>query len=78
LNEIQKQANQKNEQKDRILKQAEERMQRKIDGWLQKQKEADKRLEKLKEQERVRDILRREFIALNNQSKYYNKKRFQK
>lgn len=78
MNEIQKQANQKNEQKDRILKQAEERMQRKIDGWLQKQKEADKRLEKLKEQERVRDILRREFIALNNQSKYYNKKRFQK
>ena len=78
MNEIQKQANQKNEQKDRILKQAEERMQRKIDGWLQKQKEADKRLAKLKEQERVRDILRREFIALNNQSKYYNKKRFQK
>ncbi|CAI2361509.1 unnamed protein product [Moneuplotes crassus] len=78
LRDIQRQAEEKNEQKDRILKQAEERMAKKINIWLDKQKEADKRLEKLKEQERVREILRREFIQLNNQSKFYNKKRFQR
>jgi len=60
-------------QKDRILRQAEERMQDKINVWLQKQKQADLRLEKLKEQERLQEILRKEFITLNNQSKFFNK-----
>ena len=78
LLDIKKQADSKNMQKDRILKQAEERMQQKINVWLQKQREADMRLEKLKEQKRIRDILRKEFITLNNQSKYFNKKRFQR
>lgn len=78
LKEIRMQAEEKNKQKERILKQAEERMQEKIDIWMEKQKEADKRLEKLKEQERFKEILRKEFITLNNQSKFYNKKRFQR
>lgn len=78
LKDIKRQADEKNKQKDRILKQAEERMQQKINIWLDKQKEADLRLEKQKEQERIKEILRREFIQLNNQSKFYNKKRFQR
>lgn len=78
LKDIRAQAEAKNQQKDRILKQAEDRMQKKIDHWLEKQKEADKRLEKMKEQERFKEILRKEFITLNNQSKFYNKKRFQR
>ena len=45
---------------------------------METQKEADESLEKLKEQERIRDILRREFIIFSNQSKLYNKTRFQR
>lgn len=78
LMDIRAQADAKNQQKDRILKQAEDRMQMKINHWLEKQKEADKRLEKMKEQEHFQEILRKEFITLNNQSKFYNKKRFQR
>jgi hypothetical protein len=72
------QAENKNQQKERILKQAEDRMQEKINNWLEKQKEADKRLEKLKEEEHFKEVLRKEFITLNNQSKFYNKRRFQR
>lgn len=78
LKDIRKHAEEKNKQKDRILSQAEHRMQKKIDMWLDKQKEADQRLEKLKEQEKMKDLIRKEFITLNNQSKFFNKKRFQR
>jgi len=78
LKSIRMHADDKNNQKDRILHQAENRMQEKIDSWLDKQKEADKRLAKLKEQEHFKEILRKEFITLNNQSKFFNKKRFQR
>ena len=43
-------------------------MKHKIDTWMETQKEADERIEKLKEQERIRDILRKEFIIFNNQT----------
>jgi hypothetical protein len=78
LKDIRKHAEEKNDQKDRILVQAEGRMQKKIDQWLEKQKEADQRLLKQKEQEKMKEIIRKEFITLNNQSKFYNKKRFQR
>ena len=78
LKEIRLHVEEKNLQKERILKQAEDRMQEKIDHWMDKQKEADKRLEKLKEHERFKEILRKEFIILNNQSKFYNKQRFER
>lgn len=78
MKQIKMQAEDKNEQKERILKQAEERMQQKINNWLGKQNEAEKRLQKLKDQEKYKEILRKEFITLNNQSKYYNKMRFER
>lgn len=45
---------------------------------LEKQKEADQRFCKMKEQERFNEILRKEFITLNSQSKFYNKQRFER
>ena len=78
LRDIRLQVEEKNLQKERILKQAEDRMQEKINNWLAKQKEADKRLEKLKEHEKFKEILRKEFIILNNQSKFQNKQRFER
>lgn len=76
MKDIRQQAEQKDVQKERILKQAEERMQKRIDSYLDKQKQAEDRLEKLKEHERIKEILRREYINLNNESKNVNKKRF--
>lgn len=69
-------AEEKEVKKQKILKQAEERMEEKIQYWLEKQKIADKRLERQKEKEKFKEIIRKEFITLNNQSKYLNKRRF--
>jgi hypothetical protein len=76
--EIRDHAESKNTQKDRILKQAEERMNKRIDSLLVKQMEADQRLAKMKQDEQMKDMLRREFINLNNQSKMFNRQRFER
>ena len=78
MENIRDQAEHKNVQKDRILKQAEERMQHRINNLLEKQKAADERLAKQKEQEAMKEMLRREFITLNNQSKMFNRQRFER
>ena len=53
-------------QKVRILKQEEDRMQDKINNWLDKQKEANKVFEKFKVYEWVKEVLIKEFIILHN------------
>lgn len=78
MENIRDQAENKNVQKDRILKQAEERMQNRINSLVEKQKAADERLAKQKEQEAMKEMLRREFITLNNQSKMFNRQRFER
>ena len=76
--QIHMRAEERNLKKERTLALSERRQQERIISLLEKQHEADERMEAQRTRKRRLELIKRELVALKNQSKDYNRERAQR